>query len=154
MGLHFMDMRIIKALTLSSLLFFAMSVSAQTHHRFDNKKFQAALEKYITADASLTQKEAAKFFPLYREMQSKQRVLFEQSRHYRHVKTNNNVECAKAISVMDKNDIQIKRLQQVYHAKFVRILPASKVMKVIKAENKFHRMVFERVAKNASSHKK
>ena len=47
---------------------------------------------------------------------------------------------------MDKNDIEIKQLQQVYHAKFLTFLPAGKVMRVIKAENKFHRMAFKRMA--------
>ena len=41
-----------------------------------------------------------------------------------------------------RSDIEIKRLQQAYHEKFLHILPASKVYRIIKAEDKFHRQQF------------
>ena len=47
----------------------------------------------------------------------------------------------------DKMDIELKRIQQQYHNKFLDILPACKVMKAIKAEDKFHRNMLKRWSK-------
>ena len=39
------------------------------------------------------------------------------------------------------------QLQQEYHARFLTVLPASKVLSVIRAEEKFHRQAFRRMHK-------
>ena len=39
--------------------------------------------------------------------------------------------------MMDENDMEIKRLRQVHHAKCLKIFLVGKVMRVIKAENNF-----------------
>ena len=39
----------------------------------------------------------------------------------------------------------MKKLQQTYHNKFMKILPAGKVMEIIKAEDQFHRNAFRRI---------
>lgn len=61
--------------------------------------------------------------------------------------------CADAIRRIDNNDIEIKRLQQAYHEKFLHILPASKVYRIIKAEDKFHRQQFKRIHANGKRHR-
>ena len=48
--------------------------------RFSPEKYQADLEQYITKEACLTPKEASAFFPLFREMQKKQRALYNKMR--------------------------------------------------------------------------
>ena len=59
----------------------------------------------------------------------------------------NDKACANAIRQKDKMDIELKRIQQQYHNKFLDILPACKVMKAIKAEDKFHRNMLKRWSK-------
>lgn len=114
---------------------------------FDPAKFEADLEQFITTRAGLSVQEASIFFPEYRKMVKAQRVLFNQMRRYRHVDYNDNHACEEAISKQDELDIQIKLIQQEYHKKFMTIMPASKVFKVIRAEEKFHRQAFRRAAK-------
>ena len=41
----------------------------------------------------------------------------------------------------------MKKLQQDYHNKFMKVLPASKVFRIIQAEENFHRQMFKRAAK-------
>lgn len=135
-----------KKLLIFILLYMGLMPIYAQKGKFDPIKFQADLEQFITTQAALTPQEAAAFFPIYREMATKQRALFDQMRRYHHVDTSDDKACQEAIRVMDKNDIEIKQLQQVYHAKFLTFLPAGKVMRVIKAENKFHRMAFKRMA--------
>lgn len=129
------------------MVVFVMSAGAQSKKRppFNPAKFEADLEQFITTEACLTPKESAKFFPVYRQMMKKQRAIFDEMRRYRHINPKDNEACAEAIRKQDEMDIQIKQLQQEYHARFMLILPACKVLGVIKAEEKFHRQMFKKM---------
>lgn len=111
---------------------------------FDPKRFEAELEQYITTNASLTPQEASKFFPVYRQMMRKMRSCFDEMRRYHFVNPTDEKGCAEAIRRQDELDIEMKQLQQEYHSRFLYILPASKVLRIIKAEEKFHRQAFKR----------
>ena len=41
----------------------------------------------------------------------------------------------------------MKKIQQEYHLKFCKVLSPGKVLAVIKAEEKFHRQAFKRMAR-------
>lgn len=114
---------------------------------FNPKEFEAKLEQYIATEAGLSPSEAAKFFPLYRQMRDKQKTYFDTMRRYRFVDINDQRASKNAIEEMDKADIMLKKIQSDYHQKFMRILPPGKVLKIIKAEDKFHRKAFHRMAK-------
>lgn len=112
---------------------------------FNPAKFQADLESFITKEACLSPKEAAKFFPVYRQMMKKQRSLFDEMRRYRLINPKDNRACSEAIRQQDELDLQIKLLQQEYHSRFMTILSPSKVLSIIKAEEKFHREMFRKM---------
>ena len=120
-------------------------------NRFDPQKFQMALESYITREAKLTQKEAAAFFPLYKKLQSEQRALFQKGSKARWVKPATEQECRSAIEEHDNIDLQIKKLQKQYHQRFLKVVSASKLYDILKAEDRFHkqsiRKFTERVGK-------
>ena len=59
--------------------------------------------------------------PIYREMVIKQRVLFDQMHRYHYIDTSVDKACQEAIRMMDENDMEIKRLRQAHHAKFLKI---------------------------------
>ena len=115
------------------------SASAEEQQKFSPEKFQADLEQFITQEAGLTADEAAKFFPLYREMQSKQRVIYKQMKELGKNKPADEKACRKAVEKRDELELEQKRICQSYHQKFFNVLSASKVYDVIKAENRFHR---------------
>lgn len=121
---------------------------AKKRRAFDPAKFQADLEQFITSNAALNPAESAKFFPVYEQMMKKMRMLFDEMRRYHHVNPKDEEACANAIRKQDEIDIEMKQLQQEYHQRFMLILPASKVLSIIKAEEKFHRQAFERFRKN------
>lgn len=112
---------------------------------FNPEKFQAEMEQYITIHAGLTPGEAAKFFPVYRQMMKKMRMLFDEMRRWRQFTPRDNEACAEAIRRQDEIDIQLKQMQQEYHARFMLVLPATKVLEVIKAEEQFHRNAFKKM---------
>ena len=78
---------------------------------------------------------------------------FSDHRRWHYIDEADDKACADAIRRLDNNDLEIKRLQQAYHEKFLRILPASKVYRIIKAEDKFHRQQFKRIHANGKRHR-
>ena len=130
--------------TIVVILLTALTVKAETPQQFSPEKFQADLEQFITNEANLTPEESKKFFPLYREMQQKQRVVFKQMKDLGVNKPADEAACKKALEKRDELELEQKRIQQNYHKQFLNVLPASKVYDVIKAENHFHRTAFRK----------
>ena len=104
-----------------SVMFLAVPVMADTPEnsrpKFDPERFEASLEQFITTKAGLTPQEAGRFFPIYREMQSKIRVCFNEMRLLRHTDVNDNVMSEKAIRKIDLIDIEIKKIQHLLDIK-------------------------------------
>lgn len=129
---------------------FAMSstlVAQNPNGQFSPEKFKADQEQFIVREACLTPQDAEKFFPIYDEMHNKERAIFDRMRNLGFVKPSTEAGCLNAIREHDKLDLDLKKIDQYYHNKFLKILPASKVYDILQAEDKFHRMVLKRFAK-------
>ena len=124
----------------------ATDVAAQGRPQFNPAKFKADLEQFITVQACLTPAEAAKIFPLYDEMNNKQRELFDKIRELKRMKPAEEQECKKAVMEIDRLELEIKQLQSNYHARFLTIISASKLYDFIRAEGKFHRQAMRKAA--------
>ena len=142
-----------KLLCITLCLFYLTLVKAQEQQKFSPEKFQADLEQYITTEAGLTTEEAAKFFPLYREMQQKQRVVYNKM-HELFKLPHDEASCKRAVQRRDQLEIELKQIAQTYHNKFLRVLPASKVIGTIIAEDKFHRRAFRKFGQQRNAPKK
>jgi hypothetical protein len=118
-----------------------LMVSAQDQKKFSPEKFQADLEEFITNEAHFDQQEAAKFFPLLRELQAKQRAIYGRMRQT--PKPGDDAKCAEAIREWDKANIELKQLDQQYHKKMMQVVPASKLFDAIMAESRFHRKMMK-----------
>jgi len=144
--------------TIALLLALTMTVMAQQFGapqqqqapKFSPEKFQADLEQFITKEACLTPNEAAKFFPIYKEMQAKQRSVYERQRQLGWGKPADEKGCEKAIRQRDEYDLELKRIQQTYHNKFLSVISASKLYDVLKAEDRFHRQMLRGWNNNGS----
>lgn len=128
-----------------ALIMVSFSVVQAGNDAFNPKRFQADLEAYITKYAELSPKQAEKFLPIFREMRQKLQVLFVEKRQCECIDKKDDAACARAIQRMDNIDVQLKKIQKTYHQKFLAVLPASVVMKIIKAEDRFHRQAFRKV---------
>lgn len=113
----------------------------QQAQQFSPEQFEKELQQFITKEAGLTPQEAAKFFPVYKEMQAKQRAVYDRQRQLGWGKPADEKGCEKAIRQRDEYDLELKRIQQTYHNKFLSIISASKLYDVIKAEDRFHRQM-------------
>lgn len=139
-----------KLLTILVFGAFALGISAQEHHqeKFSPEKFDAELQDYIIKEACLTPQDIADFFPVYKEMQKKQRTLFDRQRNMRKDTPQDEKTCLEAIRQHDEIDVELKKIQQTYHNRFLEILPASKVYKILKAEDRFHRKMLRNMGRH------
>lgn len=140
--------QILRIIVLMILMLCTFGVANGQHRKrppFNPAKFEADLEQFITVNACLSPSQAASFFPVYRQMMKKQRALFDEMRRLRMINPKDNEACEEAIRKQDELDIQIKQLQQEYHGRFLMMLPANKVLSIIKAEEKFHRQIFRKM---------
>ena len=140
--------QILRTTVLMILMLCTFGVANGQHRKrppFNPAKFEADLEQFITVNACLSPSQAASFFPVYRQMMKKQRALFDEMRRLRMINPKDNEACEEAIRKQDELDIQIKQFQQEYHGRFLMMLPANKVLSIIKAEEKFHRQIFKKM---------
>ena len=124
-------------------LLLAVNVSAQDWKKFSPEKFDADMEAYVSKEAGLTQQEADKFFPLFREMHQKQRAVYGKMRHMGMQKPADEEGCAKAIKDADRMNVELRQIEQTYHKKMLQVVPASKVWDAIGAESRFHRRMMK-----------
>ena len=127
------------------LLTFTLSVSAQKN-RMSPDKFKKDLEAYIISNANLTSAEATKFSAIFNDMMSKQRTLHKQMNTLKKAKCSDEASCRKNITLRDKLEKDKVNLQQIYHQKLLKVIPATKVHDILRAEDSFLRKAFRHAA--------
>lgn len=118
-----------------------MAQMPQHRQQFSPERFEAEMQEFITREAGLSAQEASRFFPLYKEMQDKQRQLFARQRELSNVKPADDAGCLRVINERDDIDLELKRIQKNYHTRFLEIFAASKLYDILKAEERFYRRV-------------
>ncbi len=127
---------------LSSALTMAQEEAPGKKGNFDPKAFEQDLEQYIVKEAGLTKAEEEKFLPIYREMRQKQIKVMDSGRKALENKPTTEKDFETLLKTHDNEDIELKKIAQTYHNKMLTVVPASKVIKVIRAEQNFHRNTF------------
>ena len=94
----------------------------------------------------LKRQEAARLFPVYDEMRGKQRVYFDKLRAIFSAKPSSEREASKMIEQADAYEIQLKQIEQRYHKEMLKVIPATKLLRVLEAERRFHRQTFRKMA--------
>ena len=117
---------------------------AQDGHRskMSPEEFRQKQEAFITDKAELTQDEAAKFFPIYFELQDKKRALND--RAWSQIKRGKKEKMTEAeyeaiITNVLNARIASDKLEKAYFYRFKGILSCEKIFKVQGAEMRFHR---------------
>lgn len=129
---------------LAIAVFCSQPVNAQKKRAFDPVKFEADLEKFIASEVELTPlKLPSSFLFIARCVRSSWRILGKSVALEKWIPKDAKA-CAEAIRKRDKNEVELKVLQKNYHERFLTILPATKVFKILKAERKFHRQCFRK----------
>lgn len=110
--------------------------------RLSPQEFRDKQKAFITEKAGLTSKEAAKFFPLYFELQDRKKQLNDEAWKLLREGKDEKTTDARYEEIMEGvYDARISsgRLDKTYFDKFKKILPCRKIYLVQKAEMRFHR---------------
>lgn len=141
-----------KKLILTMVLFLPMLVIAQPKKRPQKDQIEAQKIAFITKELDLTPDESQKFWPVYNQFNKERQEIKKQQRAA--LKPGKNIDelsDAELQKIMEAN-LNYKQkeldLEKQYHAKFLTVLPTKKVAKLYKAEEKFKRILLEKISKN------
>ena len=117
---------------------------------FSPEEFQARQRAFITERAALTTEEADAFFPLFFELQKKkfeiEHDVRKDARKPQGEKMNEE-ECREFVYRMADTKIEIARLEREYTDKYLNVLSACKLQKVLHAEGAFQRHLMKEMTK-------
>ena len=118
------------------------------------EEFRAKQKAFITEKAGLTSEEAAKFFPLYFELQDRKKQLNDEAwKLLRQGKDANRTEAQYEVIMVGLYVARIAsdRLDKTYFDKFKKILPCKKIYLVQRAEMRFHRELLKGMHKKGDA---
>lgn len=133
-----------KLTTLLILLSISISIQAQDKKKegFSKEEFRNRQEAYLTQKAEITKEEAARFFPIYFELQDRKKAIndkaWEQARKGKDPQATN-ADYEQIIEGIVKARIEADKLDLEYLLRFKKILSPQKIYKLQRAEMKFHR---------------
>ena len=134
---------ILALMALFTVSLFAQQNPEQRKPRFDPKEFQQRMEEALTRQAGLTPDEAKAFFPIYKEMKEKQRGIGVQIHQLKTQCNSDEAAYTAAIIKIKQLMVESAQLEQSYYRRLLEVVPASKVFKVMKAEDDFHRRMVQ-----------
>lgn len=112
------------------------------NQRLSPTEFRAKQKAYIMEKAGLTKEEAAKFFPIYFELQDKKKELNEKAWGLIRKGKDEKTTEAQYNEIMEgvyDTRIASDSLEKTYFGRFKKVLSAKKLYLVQKAEMRFHR---------------
>lgn len=112
------------------------------HQHMSPDEFRAKQKEFIIEKAGLSKEEAAKFFPVYFELQNKKKELNDKAwKLLRQGKDDDTTEAQynEILEGVYDSRIASDKLEKAYFERFKKILSFKKIYMVQKAEMRFHR---------------
>ncbi len=141
-----MKKRILSLACLLLPLVVAMAQNKGPQQRFNPDEFRARLESHIKKEAKLTDAEADKFFPIFREMKNKQR---EKAMQAQKLKRNHpdgsatDKDYSAVIGKIAELDAQVAQIEAEYYKKLCKVVSPKKVYAAILADDDFSRRMVQ-----------
>jgi len=115
------------------------------------EKYYAQKISFITDAMDLTPEEAAVFWPLYNESEKKRKELMSEANKYRKEVVRNfgelsEGEAKEALAFFQDHMTQMNDLTKEYQNKYLEVVSAKKVLKLMKAEKDFRRKMLKRLS--------
>ena len=127
------------------LFIFANPGTLQAQSQEQIEKFNKERKEYFTEKLELTEQESTAFWPLYNDFQNRKMKLVEDERNtwtYAH-KNAENLTDKEILETLEKaytlKERQLELEREYYEEKFLKALPAKKVLKLGKVEWDFRR---------------
>lgn len=135
----------IQKLSAALCLALCLAFAAQAQNKkpvFSKEEFRAKQEAYLSDKAELTKEEAARFFPIYFELQDRKKAIndkaWQKARKGKEPGTTD-AEYEEIIDGMVKARIECDELDLEYLQRFKKLLSPKKLFKLQRAEAKFRR---------------
>jgi Spy/CpxP family protein refolding chaperone len=134
------------------IILFLLSIPSFAQQEMNDKKDQMKALKvgFITNELSLTTEEAAKFWPIYNTFDDKQFELKNQKMKAFKSRMDNDAldkmsekEAASLLNQMESNEDDLYQLRKKFIANLKGVLPATKIIKLKKAEDDFKRKLLQ-----------
>lgn len=123
----------------------AVSAQGQGNGKFNPQRFEQQMESFILERMHLTAAEKTKFLPIYREKRQKElAAIRSEGELMKKGMPKNEKDWAERMKEHDAIQVLQKKIQQDYHLKMIKVIPASKVVAMIRAEEEFHRDAFKK----------
>lgn len=116
-------------------------------------EFRAKQKAFIIDRAELTKEEAAKFFPVYFELQDKKKELNDKAWNLLRKGKNDDVNEAQYNEILEgvyESRIASDKLEKAYYERFKKMLSCKKIFMIQKAEMRFHRELLKGVNRKDS----
>lgn len=129
---------------------FSFAQPGKLRERMQQKKEQVKSMKiaYITSELNLTPDEAAKFWPLFNEFEEKQRDI-RQDKIKNYIDRSQNSEklsekeASTLLNQMETAEEELHQLRKKFVANLKTVLPATKILKLKKAEDEFSKKLLQ-----------
>lgn len=121
--------------------------NGETRREFNPELYKKDMIKFVTANADLTEAEAASVFPIINELHEKQHNLMRQHKEMMLQGMSDNLseaEYEKMITKSTEIDVEIKKLDQTYFNKLHSVLSWKKIYAVRIALNRFQMEALKR----------
>jgi hypothetical protein len=113
-----------------------------TDQKLTPDEFRAKQKAFITQQAGLTDDEAAKFFPVYFELQDRKKQINDNAWNLLRKGKDDNTTETQYGEILEKvydSRIASDRMEKAYFLRFKKILSYKKLYEVQRAEMRFHR---------------
>ena len=114
--------------------------------RFSPEEYRQREMAFITKKADLTQAEASAFFPLFHQMKDRQRKLSFKNGKMMRKAWKGNLSNAESLAILKAVMENIIELEEKYQKKFLKVVSASKLLKIKVAEKAFERRMLSNMA--------
>ncbi len=139
---------------LFGVLLLQVDVFGQRRSEEEIKQIQSAKVAMITNRLNLTPEQSASFWPVYNEFSEKKRALNRQQRRIIHEKREAGTKDETALNNLTEiQEIKQKQLdlEKEYQEKFLKVISASQITELYKAEANFNEMLLQRLRQNRNN---
>lgn len=128
---------------------FIVAQEQQKKH-YSHEEYCKQQQEFITKHAKLTPEEAKQFFPLFFELQKSKWEINKEAR--KRTKKDNEQEITaeefnKLVNKIADAKIKIAQLEKSYIEKYLKVIPARKILDVQRAEDRFQREMIKKMAR-------
>lgn len=134
------------------LITLLLAISFTTFSQGKRDRIKAVKVAFITNELNLTTSEAEKFWPLFNDFEEKQRdIRRDKLKNYINRSEQNDLsekEATALLNQMESAEEELHNLRKKFILNLKNVLPATKILKLKKAEEKFNRKLLEQYKEN------